>query len=351
MLVNPPVRMCAWGDHLFVVGCDPLVLMQMAGECGMICGDILYCHFPDEPGRGENDMIEISGLTKQYRSGKGVFDISFSVARGEVFGYLGPNGAGKTTTIRHLMGFMRPDRGECRIDGLNCRRQTAEIQESLGYLPEETAFFPDMTGHQFLDFMQQMRESRNDSRREALVDRFELETRGRIRRMSRGMRQKLALVAAFMHDPQVLVLDEPTAGLDPLMQSTFIELILEERERGKTVLMSSHRFDEIERTCDRAGIIREGRLAAVEDIRSLKASQRRAYIITVGSEEDVDVLCSSALEVGAVGRRRVEVFVSGDYDPLIGALAECDEVLGLDVRAQSLEQVFMQYYGREAGEE
>jgi len=295
-------------------------------------------------------MIEVAGLTKQYRSGKGIFDITLSVARGEVLGYLGPNGAGKTTTIRHLLGFMRPDRGYCTVGGLDCWRHAAKIQESLGYLPEETAFFPDMTGTQFLDFMQEMRRERDDSRRFTLIDRFELETSGKIRRMSKGMRQKLAIVAAFMHDPEAYVLDEPTAGLDPLMQNTFVELILEERERGKTILMSSHRFEEIERTCDRAGIIREGRIAAVEDVRSLKTSQRRSYIITVGSRADVDVLRSSGLEIGSVSQNHVEVFISGDYEPLIRALADCDQILGLDVGAQSLEQIFMQYYGRKERE-
>lgn len=291
-------------------------------------------------------MIEIADLTKQYRSGKGVFDVCFRVDEGEVFGYLGPNGAGKTTTIRHLLGFMEPDRGACTIGGLDCWQDAARIQEFLGYVPEETAFFEDMTGVQFLNFMHEMRGTKEGSRRGALIDLFELEAGGKIKRMSKGMRQKLGLVAAFMHDPAVYVLDEPTSGLDPLMQNTFIELILDEKARGKTVLMSSHRFDEIERTCDRAGIIREGRLATVEDVHSLKSAQRKAYIVTVGSESDIDTLRNSELEVGTVTRNLVEVFVTGDFAPFIRTLSEC-EVLGLDVGTQTLEQVFMQYYGRE----
>ncbi len=291
-------------------------------------------------------MIEIADLTKQYRSGKGVFDVCFRVDEGEVFGYLGPNGAGKTTTIRHLLGFMEPDRGACTIGGLDCWQDAARIQEFLGYVPEETAFFEDMTGVQFLNFMHEMRGTKEGSRRRALIDLFELEAGGKIKRMSKGMRQKLGLVAAFMHDPAVYVLDEPTSGLDPLMQNTFIELILDEKARGKTVLMSSHRFDEIERTCDRAGIIREGRLATVEDVHSLKSAQRKAYIVTVGSESDIDTLRNSELEVGTVTRNLVEVFVTGDFAPFIRTLSEC-EVLGLDVGTQTLEQVFMQYYGRE----
>jgi len=292
-------------------------------------------------------MIDIIELTKRYRSGKGVFDLSFAVKEGEVFGYLGPNGAGKTTTIRHLLGFMRPDRGKCTINGLDCRCEAARIQKVLGYLPEESAFFEDMTGLQFLTFMEDMRGIRDRSRRAALVDRFELEAAGRIRKMSKGMRQKLGLVAAFMHDPAVYVLDEPTSGLDPLMQNTFVELILEERERGKTILMSSHRFEEIERTCDQAGIIREGRLVAVEDVHSLKSTQRRVYIVTVGSESDIATIRAAGLEVGTVNQNRVQVIVTGDFDAFTRALAEC-KVLGLDVGAQNLEQVFMKYYGQGA---
>ncbi|MFO8059140.1 MAG: ABC transporter ATP-binding protein [Bacillota bacterium] len=291
-------------------------------------------------------MIEITKLTKQYRSGKGIFDLSFSVDEGEVFGYLGPNGAGKTTTIRHLLGFMRPDRGRCTINGLDCRRKTARIQEFLGYLPEESAFFKDMTGVQFLGFMEDMRGTRDKRRRAMLLERFELDTAGKIRKMSKGMRQKLALVTAFMHDPAVYVLDEPTGGLDPLMQNVFIDLVLEEKRRGKTILMSSHRFEEIERTSDRAGIIREGRLAAVEDVDSLKSSQRTAYIVTVGSDSDIDTLRSAGLEIGSVSHNRVEVFVTSDFGAFTRALADC-EVLGLDVAAQSLEQVFMKYYRKE----
>lgn len=294
-------------------------------------------------------MIEISSLTKRYRSGKGIFDLTFSVNEGEVFGYLGPNGAGKTTTIRHLLGFMQADNGYCAIDGLDCWSEASRTQMVLGYLPEESAFLEDMTGEQFLNFMSDMRGTKDISRRIALIDRFDLDAVGKIRKMSKGMRQKLGLITAFMHDPAVYVLDEPTSGLDPLMQNIFIDLILEERERGKTVLMSSHRFEEIERSCDKAGIIRDGMLVAVEDVHSLKSSQRRAYIVTLASESDITKLRSAGLEIGEANQNRVEVFVTGNYDAFIQALAGC-EVLGIDVVSQNLEQVFMKYYDQGAKE-
>ena len=292
-------------------------------------------------------IIRIEDLTFTYKSGKGVFDLNFSVGKGEVFGFLGPNGAGKTTTIRNLLGFTRPEKGRCSINGLDCWSESAKIQSMLGYLPGEMAFFDEMNGSQFLDLIEAMRGRKRNSRRKNLIERFELDPSGRIRRMSKGMKQKLGIITAFMHDPAVYVLDEPTSGLDPLMQNTFVELVLEEKERGKTILMSSHNFEETYRTCDRAGIIREGLLATVEDVHSLKSSQRKAYLVTLGSKGDLEKLQSAGLEIGKVSKNTVEVFVSGNYEQFIAALTQCT-VLGLDVATQSLEQIFLKYYGREA---
>jgi len=166
-------------------------------------------------------VIEISGLTKDYGNHKGIFGLSFTVEEGEVFGYLGPNGAGKTTTIRHLMGFLNPDKGSARIFGMDCRTQRAEIMNHLGYLPGEIAFFDGMSGMEFLNFMARMRGLKDTSLSDRLIDMFELDAASRIRKMSKGMKQKLGIICAFMHDPRVLILDEPTSGLDPLMQKSF----------------------------------------------------------------------------------------------------------------------------------
>ena len=300
--------------------------------------------------QGKREIIKINNLTFKYKSGKGIFDLTFNVGNGEVFGFLGPNGAGKTTTIRNLLGFVKPERGECSVAGLDCWKDAPRIQKQLGYLPGEMAFFEEMTGIQFLSLLSAMRGGRKKMRRSALLERFELDPSTRIRRMSKGTKQKLGIVAAFMHDPAVYILDEPTSGLDPLMQNMFVELIREERERGKTILMSSHNFEETYRTCDRAGIIREGRLAAVQDVHSLKSSQRKAYLVTLGSPSDLEHLRAAGLELGRINNNAVEVFVSGNYDQFIQALAGC-RVLGLDVVNQTLEQVFMKYYGREAAVE
>lgn len=292
-------------------------------------------------------MIEVKNLSKIYPNGKGIFDVSFSIAEGEVFGFLGPNGAGKTTTIRNLLGFTNPTKGSCTINGLDCRTQSSEIQGILGYVPGEIAFFDSMTGKEFIKFIADLRGKNDTKRRDSLIERFELESDRKIRKMSKGMKQKLGLITAFMHDPKIIILDEPTSGLDPLMQRRFVDLILEEKQRGKTILMSSHMFDEVDKTCERAAIIREGKIVAQEGISTLKSSLRKSYIVTIGSQADIEKIKASALEYSIVSERTVEIFISNNYNNLLSTLANC-KVTSLDSTTQSLEQIFIGYYGKEA---
>lgn len=292
-------------------------------------------------------IIEIHNVTKDYGNHKGIFDLSFSIEKGEVFGFLGPNGAGKTTTIRHLLGFSTADKGTCSINGKNCRTQAAEIQQQLGYLPGEISFMDDMTGIQFLRFMADMRQLKDFSKAEALISLFQLDPHGKIKKMSKGMKQKIGLVCSFMHDPQVLILDEPTSGLDPLMQGKFVELILEEKKQGKTILMSSHSFEEIERTCDRVGIIKEGRLVAVESVSTLKKSQRKTYQVHFDSVEAATQFSQEELDVVSIHNQTVTVSVSGDLTAFIAAMSKY-HVTSLDVHSQNLEEVFLHYYGGES---
>jgi len=292
-------------------------------------------------------MIEAKNLTKIYSNGKGIFDVSFTVGEGEVFGFLGPNGAGKTTTIRNLMGFVNPTSGSARVNGLDSRSKSAEIQKILGYVPGEISFFDNMNGMQFMKFMADMRGDHNVKRQEQLIEMFELESDRKIRKMSKGMKQKLGLITAFMHDPSVLILDEPTSGLDPLMQKRFIELIMEEKKRGKTILMSSHMFEEVERTCERVAIIREGKIVAVEDIKELKSTLQKSYYITLENGDDLEKIKASGLKFNLIGDHRVEIFISNNYDELFSTLAKC-KVTGFDSAVQSLEQIFISYYGKEA---
>lgn len=289
-------------------------------------------------------VIEITNLTKRYGERKGVFDLSFGVAEGEVFGCLGPNGSGKTTTIRHLMGFLNPDAGECRILGLDCRRQAARIQRELGYLPGEIAFFDGMKGLEYLRFMSRMRGRKWAGRADEMLERFQLDPSGRIKRMSKGMKQKLGLVAALMHDPAILILDEPTSGLDPLMQAAFAQLILDEKRRGKTVLMSSHSFEEIEKTCDRVGILKDGRMQGLVQADTLRGHRRRAYVVRFDRPEDQAAFAASGLEVIRQAPGEVHVSVTGDLQPFFQALSG-SRATGLDALSQRLEDIFINYYG------
>lgn len=291
-------------------------------------------------------IIEIDDLTKDYGNHKGIFDLSFLVKEGEVFGYLGPNGAGKTTTIRHLMGFLTPDKGSARILGKDCRTNSSDIMKDLGYLPAEIAFFDGMNGMDFLKFMGEMRGQNDTTYRDKLIEQFELDTRGRIRKMSKGMKQKLGIICAFMHDPRVLILDEPTSGLDPLMQRRFAELILEEKAKGKTILMSSHSFEEIERTCDRVGIIRQGDLVAIEDIHVLKEKRRKTYLVTFDSSQSATAFQKKGgFERIDINGATAKVSILGNVSAFVQELTHYT-VLDLDTENSSLEDVFMQYYGK-----
>ena len=290
-------------------------------------------------------MIEVRNLTQTYRSGKGVFNLNFSISEGEVFGYLGPNGAGKTTTIRNLLGFTNADNGSATINGLNCRKEAAKLQKIIGYLPGETTFIDNMAGTEFLKFMGDMRGTKDRKRRDELIDRFEFEPSGKIKKMSKGMKQKLALVTAFMHDPAVYILDEPTAGLDPFMQNVFLSLLEEERGRGKTALMSSHIFEEVQRSCDRAGIIKDGYLVAVEDIQALNDVKVKTYTVTLADPADMEKI--KKLDFEKVTPTRAQIKVGQNYGEFFQTLSKCS-VVGLYAQQQSLEDVFMKYY-REGG--
>ena len=292
-------------------------------------------------------MIDVKQLTLKYPSGKGVFDLDFSVKKGEVMGYLGPNGAGKTTTIRALMGFMQPNSGVCTIGGLDCIKNATEIQKILGYIPGEIAFLNDMNGDEFLKFMNEMRGTKDTSRQKELMEMFEIEPKGKIKKYSKGMKQKIGIITAFMHNPDVIILDEPTSGLDPLMQNRFVELILNEKAKGKTILMSSHMFEEVEKTCDNVLIIKDGRIVKQSDVQTLKNAQRKGFIIKPADvSTTLNLLKNRGFEVSVTADNALEVFVTGEnVDSFIKTLAQ-STVLSFDVKSQSLEDIFMQFYNK-----
>lgn len=287
--------------------------------------------------------IEVEQLTKDYGNGKGVFDISFSVECGEVMGFLGPNGAGKTTTIRQLMGFIKPDQGTVKIEGHDCFSECAQIQKRLGYLPGEIAFMDDMSGTEFIHFIAGMRGLGDMSRAEELIEMFELDAKGRIKKMSKGMKQKIGIVCAFMHHPEILILDEPTSGLDPLMQNRFIELILDEKKNGTTILISSHMFEEVERTCDRAAIIRSGHLAAAEDMKNLKKARSKIFEIQFPSKNAAERFQTQYPE-SEISKDTVRISVKTDINQFLKNLQDY-EIEDINIKAQTLEELFMHYYG------
>ncbi|HOZ29772.1 MAG TPA: ABC transporter ATP-binding protein [Bacteroidales bacterium] len=290
-------------------------------------------------------MIEIHNLTKDFGRSKGVFDVSFNIKEGEVFGFLGPNGAGKTTTIRHLMGFLNAGAGSCSINGLDCRKNSAEIMKTVGYLPGEPALFDSMTGLQFFNFIAKMRQKTDMSLCQQLIDRFELDAVTKIRKMSKGMKQKVAIVTAFMNNPDILILDEPTSGLDPLMQVEFDKMISEQKKLGKTILMSSHNFEEVEKNCDIIGIIRQGKMVCVEDIHSLLSKKKKNYTLVFASKsEAAKFISDKKFEIGTIAFPSVEVRQIDDFNALIREL-QTFNIIEIQSETYTLENLFMQYYG------
>ena len=294
-------------------------------------------------------VIEVNALTKDYGSGRGVFDVSFSVNRGEVFGFLGPNGAGKTTTIRHIMGFSRPQSGATSVYGKDSFAYHSDIMKDLGYLPGEIALPEGLSGWDFIRMMQKLKNCTDEGRLKYLLEKFELDPSGSLKRMSIGVKRKLAVVTAFMHDDDVLILDEPTSGLDPIMQETFIEFVKEEKARGKTILLSSHIFSEIDATCDRIAIIKNGKIMSVFVADDIRYNQNKTFRITFADAADYAKFMTYGFRiVHAEEQNRTIKFAVNDAD--VNALIR--DVAALSVtdfteEKFTLEDYFMRFYYEE----
>lgn len=305
-------------------------------------------HAPGKTG----SVIEVSHLTKDYGSGRGVFDVSLHVDRGEVFGFLGPNGAGKSTTIRHLMGFSKPDRGSTKIFGLETFDQYDKVLNRVGYIPGEIALPAGLTGWEFLRMMQNMQGIHKEERLSEMLKLFELEDgvlSGETKRMSLGVKRKLAVVAAFMSDPEVLILDEPTSGLDPVMQENFIRFIHEEKSRGKTILLSSHIFSEIDSTCDRIAIIKDGKIVSEFIADDLKHASRKYYTVDFRDADSLSRFREKSREIPSfslISETENRAYLSvedRDLNTLIALLSSLS-VLSFSNRKETLEDYFMKFY-------
>ena len=241
--------------------------------------------------------IEVKDLTKDYGKGRGVFDISFVVPKGKTFGYCGTNGAGKTTTLRHIMGFLKPDKGSVTVMGMDAWKESAKIKKLVGYLPGEIAFPPLESGSDFIQAQAELLGLKDMSKAERIINALQLDPTANLKRMSKGMKQKTALVAAFMHSPEIILLDEPTTGLDPLMRDAFINIIKEEKARGATIIMSNHMFDELEETCDYVGFIKDGHLIDIVDMEEIHNRPFREYLIVYADKKGYEKADASQVEV------------------------------------------------------
>jgi ABC-2 type transport system ATP-binding protein len=293
--------------------------------------------------------IALDALTKSYGRDRGVVELDLEVGAGQVFGFLGPNGAGKSTTMRVLLDLLRPTSGAARVFGLDSHRDSLEVRRRCGYLSGDLALHDRLVALDHLRWLGELRGGVPDARIEELAARFDLDLGRRVGDLSRGNRQKVGLVQAFMHDPDLVVLDEPTSGLDPLVQHEFQRLVEEVAARGRTVFLSSHVIDEVERTCDRVAIIREGRLVAVESIDTLRARALRTVTITF--DRPVDPLGFEALEDVTEARAEGNVLTvrtTGDADALVKAAA-AHHVVDLVSERADLEDVFMAFYAGDDG--
>ena len=289
-------------------------------------------------------MIETAGLTKDYGSGRGLFGLDLEIRQGEVFGFLGPNGAGKSTTLRLLLDLIRPTSGSARLLGLDARRESVAIRRRVGFLPGDLALYPKLTGSAVLRYLAQLRGGVNPRVLESLVERFDADLGRPIHQLSTGNRQKLGLIQAFMHEPELLILDEPISGLDPLVQQSFHALLAEVSAQGRTVFLSSHTLSEVERVTHRLAILRRGRLVVVDSLENLRkvALQRLEIEFAVPVAAEAFRTLPGVANVQADGNT-ITVSFEGAADAVVKAAAAY-EVRAIRPREDNLEEIFLRYY-------
>lgn len=298
----------------------------------------------------QNDItVACRDLTKFYGHNRGIEGLDLDIFRGEIFGFLGPNGAGKTTTIRLLMGMLKPTRGKASVMGLDCWNDAVAIKRLAGNIPGDTHLYDNLRVHELLDFIDRFHPGPDPLRRE-LVELFQLDTEKKIKSLSKGNRQKVSIVIAAMHDPQLLVLDEPTSGLDPLMQQEFYHLLERLKQEGKTVFLSSHIISEVERVCDRVGIVRDGRLVDIKLIENMRREKIRHMEVLFRDKPQPEEFRRLEGVAGVEAfDNRLKITVRGEVDALIKQIA-IHHVEDLTFTQPSLEDFFMSFYG-ESGDE
>ena len=297
-------------------------------------------------------VISVKGLTKDYGKGRGIFDISFDVYKGTVFGYCGTNGSGKTTTLRHIMGFIKPDSGSVTVKGLDAWKDADEIKKYVGYLPGEIAFPQVENGSEFLKIQAESIGLTDMSKAEAIINALQLDPTANLKRMSKCMKQKTAIAAAFMHSPEIIILDEPTTGLDPLMRDVFVNIIKAEKARGATIIMSNHMFDELEETCDYVGFIKDGHLIYVVDMEKMRNTPYRDYVIKFANEKDYKNVDTSKMEILEKDDFELSLTVRVDLkntNEMVSELRNRD-ISSVSEKKHTLEEYFMNDIGGQKDE-
>jgi ABC-2 type transport system ATP-binding protein len=290
-------------------------------------------------------VIETQRLTKSYGKYRGIVDVDLVVSQGEIFGFLGPNGAGKTTTIRILLDLIRPSSGTAKVFDIEASADPVSIHRRLGYLPGEWNLYDRLTGAETIRYFANLRGGVDRAYVDKLVERLDLDPSRRFREYSKGNKQKVGLVVALQHQPELLILDEPTSGLDPLVQQSFNELVFEAKREGRTIFLSSHIISEVERTCDRVAIIREGRIVRVDTVEGVRSLS--AHEVELRFAEPVDPAPFAAIEgvanLAAEGRT-LRMLVTGPIAPVV-RLAGQHDLVDFVSREPSLEEVFLSEYG------
>lgn len=294
-------------------------------------------------------VIEIKNLTKDYGQGRGVFNVSFYVDKGEVFGFLGPNGAGKSTTIRHLMGFSVPDKGETLINGINSLKERDVIMQGVSYIPGEISLPENLRGKEVIEEQMKLKGVTSTTFLDWLKKTFELDDSLYCKEMSLGMKRKMAIVCAFMNDPDVIIMDEPSSGLDPEMQEKFVELIRLEKKRGKTILLSSHIFSEVDACCDRIAVIKDGEIVSLFVANDLKHKSIKTYHVTYQKPERKEEVKKTLEDNGfqvdesTVDNRRITVHVGDEkLHDFITLLPK--DFIDFSEKKETLEDYFMSFY-------
>ena len=287
------------------------------------------------------NAIEVSNLKKYFGKTHAVDDVSFSVEKGEIFGFLGPNGAGKTTTIRCLMNFLKPTAGKIKILGADAQRNSTEIKNKIGFLSGDVRLYDGWTGEDHIKFLEKLRHRKSVA--SELISKLNFNPRLKFKALSSGNKQKLGLILSLMFEPELMIMDEPTLGLDPLLQNTIYEILESLREKGTTVFMSSHNLAEVDRVCDRVGIIKEGKIVATESIASLKEKRMHAVRVHFASGYSKDDFNFDGIEVQQEIPNGLVIGVKGDINPIIKKLANY-QLKELEITHASLEEIFLEFY-------